>query len=162
MSHGQLLLHPVLPTSGIAVEQLDRLLTEIGFAGETIPGLSEGRYVGENFLNLLTFMGCSPHIRLEPDDDSDTGYCHIAITRLPQPVIRHSENARPPRCTACGKPVAKSWESIGISESEIECPFCSQCHADSQSLRWKNDAGYGTLFVEIRNIYPGRHNRCHH
>jgi len=61
--------------SSLFVDKLDleSLLSAIEFIGQK---QIENRFqVGNKFLSLLCFMGCSPNIELEPQDDKP--YCYI-------------------------------------------------------------------------------------
>lgn len=136
------------------MQQLSRLLQQNGLIDSAIEGMQNGYSAGENFLQLITFMGCSPHIRFEPENELDRGYCYITLTECDTPRILLSQHARPPRCHACKKPVGKTWQATVAQGRRITCPHCHQQQRPDQ-LGWRNDAGMGRLFIEIHNIFPG-------
>ncbi|MEA3303091.1 MAG: hypothetical protein U9Q75_07455, partial [Pseudomonadota bacterium] len=111
-------------------------------------------FAGEMFLQLITFMGCSPHIRFEPEDEQDKGYCYVTLADYETLQVRVSEHARPPRCYACKKPVGKGWQTAVLQAEMITCPHCHQQQQPDQ-LSWRNDSGMGHFFIEIHNIFPG-------
>ncbi|MEN8212954.1 MAG: hypothetical protein ABFR19_01205 [Pseudomonadota bacterium] len=133
---------------------MTQLLSHIGLIGSGIENLQNSYLAGEKFLQLITFMGCSPHIRFEPEDDRDKGYCYISLSSSNNPRLRASEHARPPRCHACRKPLGGEWQTAVTHEAAITCLHCGQQQYADQ-LGWRNDAGLGRFFIEIHNIFPG-------
>jgi hypothetical protein len=85
----KLLLHPADPgTAAVPEDRLAQELQAIGLiAGRKSLENAVFYPVGEHFLQLVTFLGCSPAIELDPPDDpqelesaSATGrFCHIFI-----------------------------------------------------------------------------------
>ena len=155
MAQGSLFLHATDPQGVIATDHLITQLQSIGLLGESLTAPQTGWQVGEAFLQLLTFMGCSPHIRLAPASPTDQDFCHLTLHHYAQPQLLTNPLARVCRCANCGKPMATNWQALDLQASLWECPFCAHRHNDLHSLRWRNDAGYARQFVEIHNIYPG-------
>ena len=154
MNQGILILHPENIDNHPDVQQVTQLLLQEGFIGSTIDGMHNGYSAGEAFLQLITFMGCSPHIRFEPEDEQDKSYCYITLAACDTLQMRVSQHARPPRCCACKKPVGKEWQTA-VSQAElITCPHCHLQQRPDQ-LVWRNDSGMGRFFIEIHNIFPG-------
>ena len=113
--------------------------------------------VGEKFLDMIAFMGCSPDIKLEPDGD-DQSYCYIQIKHAPAIEFRHGEHSHAPRCPTCRQPV-EDWQSrVQLwLEAETKDPWkCSACQqlAAPWEYNWRKSAGFGRSFIEIRNIFP--------
>ena len=155
VGQGILILHPDDPGSRPQLQQLRQLLTGIGLIGVAVAGRQQSFAAGEQFLQLITFMGCSPHIRLEPQDEHDSGYCFVRLVSFDTPQLRVSAHARPPRCQACAKPVAEAWPEEYASHGAVTCPHCRHRHQQPRQLRWRNDSGMGRVFIEIHNIFPG-------
>lgn len=154
MNQGILILHPENIDNHPDMQQVTQLLLQEGFIGSTIDGMQNSYSAGEAFLQLITFMGCSPHIRFEPEDEQDKAYCYITLAACDTLQMRVSEHARPPRCCACKKPVGKEWQTA-VSQAElITCPHCHLQQRPDQ-LVWRNDSGMGRFFIEIHNIFPG-------
>jgi len=154
LNQGILILHPENIDSHCDVQQVTQLLLHNGLIGSAIHGMQNSYSAGEKFLQLITFMGCSPHIRFEPEDEQDKGYCYITLAACETLQIRVSEHARPPRCCACKKPVDKRWQTAVAQGELITCPHCHQQQRPDQ-LGWRNDSGMGHFFIEIHNIFPG-------
>lgn len=154
MNQGILILHPENIDSYTDVQQATQLLLHDGLIGSAIDGMQNSYFAGGNFLQLITFMGCSPHIRFEPEDERDKAYCYITLTACETLQIRVSEHARPPRCRACKKPVGKGWKTAVLQGELVTCPHCHHQQQPDQ-LSWRNDSGMGRFFIEIHNIFPG-------
>jgi hypothetical protein len=109
--------------------------------------------LGEQFLSLITFMGCSPFVRLEPDSPDDAGHCHLTLVGpLPEPILRQGQNSRPPLCGNCRKPIPE-WRHYK-PEDALKCPRCGTANP-ADRLDWKHNTGIARLFIEIHNIFPG-------
>jgi hypothetical protein len=154
LNQGILILHPEKIDSHLGLEHVTQLLLHNGLIGSTIDGMQNSFSAGENFLQLITFMGCSPHIRFEPENELDKGYCYITLTACDTLQIRGSEHARSPRCYACKKPVGSEWQTAVAQGELLTCPHCHQQQRPDQ-LVWRNDSGMGRFFIEIHNIFPG-------
>jgi hypothetical protein len=156
---GRLVLTPedahALPTDLHAIEAR---LQAIGFIGEGIPGKGAGFRLGESFMQLVTFMGCSPYIRLEPGSNNEP-FCHLVIDGpYEQPRLRQGKHTTPPRCTACRKRIS-GWQAIMQTWSRqgadwlTACPHCGQ-RQDPARFDWRQSAGCGRLFLCVENIFP--------
>lgn len=105
------------------------------------------------------FLGCSPHLQLEPPADGSEDFCHIRL-RGPFRTARllSAGNTRPPRCPGCGKGLT-NWRQLeslwakGGSGSEIGCAACGRS-ANPAELDWRRKAGFGRYFIEISSIFP--------
>jgi hypothetical protein len=153
MNKGSLLLHPLNTELLPDPETLHETLQRIGFTGEAID--EHSWMAGEQFLQLLTFMGCSPHIRLEPESENDHDYCHISLHQAITPQLLYSDNSRPCRCRNCGKPVVQTWKEYDAGAGSWTCRHCDTPHQRLEELRWRNDSGIAACFIEIHSIYPG-------
>lgn len=127
-SDHQLVLFPV-QTEGvvIAAMQLERCLRGLDLLGEA---LGEGRYaVGEAFLDLLCFLGCSPDIELVPH--ADKPFCYL---QLPQDETLVNFNC-------IRKPVLSvaTWVIIGNIHEAEAVPDAALLNAleAASGCRWK-------------------------
>jgi len=107
----------------------------------------------ERFLNLLTFLGCSPNINLSPTD----GENHCAISLLdPSRVTKclgFTQNSQP-KCPHCKKRIA-NWKTPGWQLEKQICS-CDKCLTDTAyaDLNWKHECGFGRCGFEVSHIYP--------
>jgi len=164
----KLLLHPVDPdTAAVPEDRLARDLQAIGLIGDRTPlGKTVFYPVGEQFLQLVTFLGCSPAIELDPPDDplelenaSAAGrFCHVFISSGEQLRFRGDGQTRTPRCPRCRSPEPdwkarlQSWQA-GQHGPDWTCQDCG-FRGRLSDLVFRKTAGFGRTFLEIRGIYP--------
>lgn len=116
-------------------------------------------HVGEQFLQMVTFMGCSPYIKVYPEDDNDKNYCSVYIQddSLGIRFINGCNNTGP-RCTACKKLIQsdsgrwKKWQR-GNEKYHMQCEHCG-ISTIIQQLNWKKNAGIVNFSLRISNIFP--------
>ncbi len=154
MSNGSLTLYPIDPRVNLAtVSQLVHHLAHIGLLGDPLDEAAVVFRVGERFLQLISFLGCSPYLQLDPPADGGDDFCHLAILGpFATPRLLYGEDTRPPRCPSCGAAM-RAWREE-ISSGNVGCRECGTRHP-LERIEWRKHAGYGRLFVEIRNIFPG-------
>jgi hypothetical protein len=154
-AHCSLLLCPVDASAGI--ESLDAFasrLVNIGLIAHQIDGQQNRYYVGENYLGLISYMGCAPSIQFQPTEDSSR-FCHVQIHQYDRPVLKYNQKpARNPRCPVCGQSL-KNW-SFDDQEPEattLACPLCGH-RSGTETYGWQKMAGFARLFIEITDIFP--------
>lgn len=114
---------------------------------------------GEQFLQLLTFMGCSPNINLAPQYEGDRGFCHIMLSPISaQPHFRSHERDVFARCPECGRRDTAWQVHIGRWQADASlnkyiCPHCDK-NLSLYDLRWRQMAGFGRFFIEVFSIFP--------
>jgi hypothetical protein len=164
----KLLMHPASPdTAAVPADRLAQELQGIGLIEGPIP-LEKGVFypVGEQFLQLVTFLGCSPAIELDPPRDpqeleeaSASGrFCHVFITSGEQLQFRGDSQTRAPRCPRCRHPETHWIARLQAWQEGNHGPGWN-CHACGFSGRlsdlvFRKTAGFGRTFLEIRGIYP--------
>ncbi len=113
---------------------------------------------GEQFMEQLTFVGCSPFIALQPEEaEADQPYCAI---HLPQPKNYYSavdSMNTPPRCPHCRK-AHPSWQQAMQQWQQDQTQFwsCHVCEKTSAPWQWnwRKQAAFGRSVIEILNIHP--------
>jgi hypothetical protein len=155
LKNGKLLIHPTRPECTFDIKNILLLLDSIGFISRD-DMLKDGVFpVGNRFLQLITFMGCSPHIRFEPEHPDDDDYCYIRLIESEKTLLLASDNSRTPGCPLCRKPAFADWTPLDHAEtSPLVCRHCGARLLPGE-LRWRNDAGMARLFIEINSIFPG-------
>ena len=155
---GRLVLVPISPDHPPDPARLLGTLRTNGFIGAPLPGLEQAYLVGERFLSLITFAGCSVRIELTPPEDGSP-FCHITLDGPHRtPRLLSGRNTRPPRCPTCKAPY-KDWRTH-IDEWSFGMPprlVCVQCgaNADLGSWNWRENAGVGRLFLRVEEVFPG-------
>lgn len=161
MTTNLLVLHPEVPTAVPADENALRVaLTAQGLLGESFPHGGQRHYrPGDRFLQLITFLGCSPVVALGQPGPTGEDFCHIALVG-PGPVPRFyaGTNVKPPRCPGCGYR-AEDWPAAVAAweqdhSARWRCPVCGrEYHAPE--LKWRQCAGFARFFIEIYGVFEG-------
>jgi len=132
-------------------------LTELGLLGEAFTVAGETRYkLGERFYQLLSFMGCAPALRLEPDRPGDEKFCHFRFINDAQTVFRYLRPEVKARCPDCRKPGDSAndiRQSCFEGQQDWNCPHCQTAHRLSD-INWKHEAGVGRFFLELIDVHP--------
>jgi hypothetical protein len=156
MPHSKLILTPsseaALPPTGQVVESL----SAIGLTRDTRATDVAGQaayLAGDRFLQLITFLGCSPFVRLEQEHPDDSEFSHIRIRGpFAQPLFRSGPNTTPPRCPVCRHRYVH-WGELAEQDS-FNCEGCGT-NLSMTTLNWRQSAGTGRLFIEIWGVFPG-------
>ncbi len=132
-------------------------LSEAGLLGPPLKGRKDAFAVGERFLQLVIFAGCSVRIELSPM--GDTPFCHIRFSGpFRRPVFLSGPNTRPPRCRNC-RGRLRNWRQTlpdrdNAQPAQIICPACGE-GSPPWGYDWKGQAGFGRLFIQVEEIFPG-------
>ncbi len=159
LHNGRLILTPQSPYWALEdpAPLIDKLRS-IGLIEQPLANQPNHYLLGDKFMQWISFMGCSPFIRMEPGQD-DEPFCHLIIDGpTPQPRLITGRNTTPPRCAHCRKRLTDwrntfaSWEreSTGWLAS---CTHCGQMQ-DPATYDFRQTAGCGRLFLFIENIFP--------
>jgi hypothetical protein len=117
---------------------------------------------GPQFLELVTFLGCSPRVAGGPREAAaDAGaayFCHVRV-RGPEPELlaRTGPNTVPPRCPRCRQRLAAWAQALEDWRHEPTRPWrCTHCGAAMPlpGLDWRQNAAFGRVFVEIWGVHP--------
>lgn len=136
------------PASGSPlIDELRRL----ALIGQAAPGATDRWLAGTRFLNHIMFLGCSPHIELDPQQAAPGAeVCMIAVREYPDVTLlgARAEGVRCPFCRATlGEVSDRPWDTL------FTCPACGRPSRLFQ-LDWRRGAGFGHCFVEILGVHP--------
>lgn len=130
-------------------------LSDLHFLGHELE--ASGNYqcfeTGDDFLHQITFLGCSPTLYSSDNSDDNKTFISIAQHKLTQ--FANSSPVPPARCPHCQK-TDKNWplylQHWSENNERIEnCPHCDKSFHFTQ-MKWKKNAGYGQLFIQIHGI----------
>jgi hypothetical protein len=169
MPASKLLLLPADPDCPAPpLAALAATLQSIGLAGAPFRhprGI--GYRAGERFLQLITFLGCSPAVELElPLATADraraceTGrVCHLRLSQSRNGIRFRADTRTPaPRCPQCRKPenrwrtLIESWQSAP-EQTRWRCRECGY-RGRLFDLNFRKGGGFGHTFIEIWGIHP--------
>lgn len=157
----QLILHPRDMFASYEPEILHQALVDLAFLADTFTFDGKPHYrPGEDFLELMTFLGCSPVISLGEPGLTGEDFCHIStLPEHPEPIFVHGNNIKPPRCPHC-RETRQDWQTL-IQEWEQDkqgyrhhCPSCGQECAINE-LKWRQSAGFLRSGIVVWGIYEG-------
>jgi len=132
-----LTIYPDIPDYQGDTEQLVSLFKKCKLVGIA---LDNKRYAtGEKFLSLLTFMGCSPNIELEPQDNKP--YCYIELKTPSQMQFISGKNTKYPLCSQCKEKLKK-----------LTCTKCDN-RINPTIINWRKSAFVANCWIVIANIY---------
>jgi len=155
MKNKSLLLHPLDKNEQPDIDRLIQALRGIRFIDAVLDETENRFLVGDDFLKLITFLGCSPNVELAPTGDNGA-FCHVSLVQT-QPQLLTSAHTRNPRCPACRKDAASLSVIISAMQArdakQWQCTSCSET-VDIQNMNWRHTAGNAGFFVEISNIFP--------
>lgn len=165
--HKLILLPKDAGTAPVNCGELALSLQEDGFIGDPATSAHGDFYpTGDRFLQLVSFLGCSPAIELDPPVDPAArdaavlagSFCHVVLQCSDALLFRADPGTRPPRCPHCGQAVTdwadalQRWQADPAS-TQWSCAECEQA-GDLTGWVFRKTAGFGKVFVEIRGIYP--------
>lgn len=155
MNTGRLLFRAPLDSETPSPKSLETHLRGIGLIGERYRQQDHAFLTGERFLQLVTFLGCSPFLRLEPADPQDEGFCQVQfLGPFAQPRLMYGGNTRPPRCPHCGKSMGQWRTDLNHNGDHIDCQICGQ-RSPVDALDWRRNAGLGRFFIQVTEVFPG-------
>ncbi len=150
-SNASLIIHPEDPDwFPDDINEITTSLRNAGLIAGNIPDRDQSYFVGDNFLELIAFMGCSPNITLTPQDNSDK-FCFIRLIKKQKITALTSQHTHAPHCPYCKKP-EKNWSTI-MTNTTLACTFCGAI-TPPWDYNWRKSAGFGRFFIEITEIYP--------
>jgi DNA-directed RNA polymerase subunit RPC12/RpoP len=152
-----LYLYSESPCAPEDYESLHNALLSCELIGEKISDTSaRTRYqTGEKFLSLLCFMGCSPNIELEPQDDKP--YCYIELENTQRGVkFISGKNLRKYQCPECKQKIENIGELINTAlDNKIESISCPHCNygIHYKNINWRKTGFIANNWIVIGNIY---------
>ena len=167
-AHKLVLCPAHLERPGVDTATLVEALRAIGLlAAPVCHDPARGYRAGEHFLRLVSFLGCSPAVELEPPLDPDEcaracacgKLCHIRFPAPDQRIRFRGDDRLPaPRCPHCRKPEERWPELLArwrADPREIgwECRVCGH-HGRLFELNFRQRGAFGRCFVDIWGIHP--------
>ncbi|MGV6809033.1 MAG: hypothetical protein ACWA5U_04080 [bacterium] len=145
-----LVLYPTAYESPIDHRELIAWARQEGLVGQQ--EIEHRFQVGEQFLSLLCFMGCSPNIALYPQANSQQPYCYIEIPQ-PTKTVLMSDKVKIPHCPHCKMKQDQLVKQL--RQSQIKTYACPHCHSAliPEQLNWRKTAIFSPYRIMIQNIY---------
>ena len=162
----RLILFPRAIGARAAMLDLLSVLENAGLVGselapEVVNGNSHCYRVGKRFFEQISFLGCSPSLKLEPPaadaEGADAEFCHVSIDCSDEVKFLGGHNVRPPQCIQC-KTVDDDWKAVlpmWRKAPEVFTLQCSGCGATKplHMFNWRRTAGFAALSVHIWGVH---------
>lgn len=132
------------------LETLINFLQKLELIGQAINKNENSFLIGEKFLNHISFMGCSPHIKFD-NEDNDGKFTFIRLHLTETITTLTSQHSFAPHCPQCKKP-EKTWRDL-LKNNQIECSHC-QTTSEAWHYNWRKSAGFSRCYIEITDIFP--------
>ncbi|MCK5895852.1 MAG: hypothetical protein KAG20_03540 [Cocleimonas sp.] len=151
----RLYLYPTNATLNISTEILKNALQNIAFIDEVLPSDTGYRYkVGDDFLSLICFMGCSPAIEMEPQVDRP--FCYVEISKpLDHCVLIAGHNVRKINCPQCKTGQPQLVDTLLSYPNTLFQQSCDVCHTliNPTHINWRKSAFVANTWIILGNIY---------
>ncbi len=157
MPENLLILHPADPDSVPSTARILQTLREVGLAADEFEWEEERHYrPGERYLQLITFLGCSPVVSLGEPGVTGDEFAHLAIETMGEsPTLMAAGNIKQPRCPHCRKRVEpRSVPESTAAGEPWQCPACGH-ETVSGRLDWRQSAGYARVFIKVWGVFEG-------
>lgn len=163
MSANLLILHPKSPDALPGdVQGMITMLQQLEFIDAPITFQGNSHYrPGEEFLSLMTFLGCSPVVSLGEPGLTGEDFCHVSFEGPTEEQTQFigGNNVKQPRCPKCGHRFSAWPELVSAWETDREnyrlsCPDCGS-ELRLTALKWRQCAGFGRFFIKVWGIFEG-------
>lgn len=133
-------------------DALSKGLQERGFLGKAFTLDGQTHYeAGEDFLHLLSFLGCSPSFCLDPHAGED--FCHISIHWQSSLRFLGGSAHMVLACPQCKGKVLQAQSYLDEERLVWHCPKCGEEIA-AQRLHFRRQGGIGNLWLSIWGVEP--------
>lgn len=155
----RLVLLPVqYDADGLNPEPILGRLQAIGLLGEPMVQAANAFLVGERFFDHLSFLGCSPHINIEPQSPDDTNFCHIRVHNDEVARLYSGQNTGTPHCPECKSSLTGISKLLSAREAVLpedgwQCEACGSS-GKMKNLNWRKTAGFARVAIEVWSVHP--------
>lgn len=115
--------------------------------------------LGERFMQYVSFVGCSPYLKLAPESEHDENFSSAVLPCQETDIqffVRHPTPA--PNCPKCKKPQTQINELVQSSKTtrHNSTVVCISCHKENtlSELDWRRNAAFCRFYIAISHIYP--------
>lgn len=134
------------------------MLQREGVVGVSAAGAVADRYfIGDAFLQLFSFMGCSPNIEFEPSDPAQPNWQEFVFIQIcqeqQQPIWLVERGLAKPACPHCQRRSRDWLPQLNEEDQSLQCPHC-QHTAGACEWRWYDAGACARQFISIVNVYP--------
>ena len=157
----KLILHYRDPGASPADPQwLEQQLRAIGFLGERYNQAGDNQFLtGPDFLQYISFIGCSPTIYTTLNEAGRPGFCHMEISTVSQQTrFLGANNIRYFYCPHCRhkakEPTFRHMQDLDGPDNLWKCPDCGN-DIPVYELDLREQGGFGRFYIAIWGIGEG-------
>lgn len=134
------------------------MLQRGGVLGAPAGEPSADRYfIGDAFLQLFSFMGCSPNIEFQPRNAGQLDWHEFVFIQLSpvlaQPLWLVERGLAKPGCPYCQRRTRDWTVHYREQDHQLFCPHCQQT-ANVCEWRWYDAGACARQFISVVNVYP--------
>jgi len=162
----RLIIYPRAISARASMPDLISVLEKVfliseALAPDSVDGQTDHYKVGQGFFEQISFLGCSPSLKLEPpsagEEGADAEFCHVAVDCSDEIKFLGGSNVRAPQCPQC-KTIDENWQSIlpfWRKAPEVYTRQCIGCGATKplHMFNWRRTAGFAALSVHIWGVH---------
>ena len=173
-SYRQLVLCPQNPqwipaardVSSTGLIKLEQVLRSLGLIADQVDATQRGRfYIGEQFLQHISFMGCAPALEFQPTGErsliGEPDWQQFTFVHIPpvldEPGWYADLSMAKPQCPECTRRSALSGDKQVNYFDEFKyhycCPHCQQ-KTKVCEVNWREFGGCARVMISIVNVYP--------
>lgn len=112
---------------------------------------------GDQFMRLLTFLGCSPTVSMadESNDNDNPNNYYIELAEPTQDIsVLQDDREFSPRCPQCGKSNSQWHSPLTSAASIYRCNECGM-QAKAHEWDWRRHLGFGRTWLNIWGVHDG-------
>ena len=116
-------------------------------------------FLGDRFMQYISFVGCSPFLKLKPETEHDNNFCQAMLSMPPSDIHFLSPHPSPiPRCPHCKKPLSQITKILDTWKTNkqnlaVDCQSC-QVSTELYQLDWRRSAAFCRFYLAFSHIYP--------
>lgn len=157
INNKSLVLHPLDCNEQADIKVLIDTLQRLKFIESPLDKAQNTYLAGDDFLQLVVFLGCSPSVELAPTEEGKA-FCHVRLLQPEDaPQLISSKHTNNPRCPSCRKEMTNTKQVIEQWQKDKQiqwsCPDCD-FSGETSDLNWRHSAGVASCFIEVNNIFP--------
>jgi hypothetical protein len=143
--------------AGGALDSVRAMLLELEFIAEALDGEQtedpRSFLIGDRFLQLISFMGCSPHIEIAPREPADRAFTHVRLLAHAQPHLYWGKQSRPPACPACRQRQQDWLEQLLRPTDRLHCQNCRE-DFPLPRWQWRKSGAISSLLIRVTQVFP--------
>jgi len=116
-------------------------------------------HIGDKFFDYVTFLGCSPAFKTEPDQTGALDFLHIEMSESTEKANFHYNSLGvQARCFQCKSKLNNVLDKVMADKADLKKTqfSCAKCEVNSDilNINWRNTACFVNQFIAIHQVFP--------